>query len=274
MKHLTRHLAVLVMLLALPQNIAAQVFGTDYLTIEQMIDDQKRIRSHVIARATIEQANEILHKESKKTTGEYRDVNAELDKYNRMFDIIDVIVESASVAFSAYNTYDEVKERVEGMKDLLDRYRKMIAEREYRIRTGISNISNPQEAWDWFNTVQLPIIPQDSIIFTVGEACINTVYEDAKRIVNSLYELALYTVPIAGAPPAACTTETILKILQSIDYNLADIRTTVTACYFTLWKYIHVRTGFWTQNLIPHKTIKEICNDAYGRWKAAQHGKK
>lgn len=273
MKHLTRHLAVLVMLLALPQNIAAQ-FGTDLGSIEAMIADHKRIRSHVIARATIEQANELLHKEVNKTTKEYRDVNTELDKYTRLFDVIDVIVESASVVFSAYNTYDDVKEKVEGTKELIERYRQMIAEREYRLRTGIKEISNPQEALDWFNNAQLPIIAKDSIIFKVGEAAVSAVYEDAKDIINSLYQLALYTVPVSGAPPAACSTATIMKILQNIDASLIHIRSVVSSAYFTLFKYIHVRTGFWTQTITPHKTIREICDDAYGRWKESQHGKK
>ena len=273
MKHLTRHLAVLVMLLALPQNIAAQ-FGTDLGSIEAMIADHKRIRSHVIARATIEQANELLHKEVNKTTKEYRDVNTELDKYTRLFDVIDVIVESASVVFSAYNTYDDGKEKVEGTKELIERYRQMIAEREYRLRTGIKEISNPQEALDWFNNAQLPIIAKDSIIFKVGEAAVSAVYEDAKDIINSLYQLALYTVPVGGAPPAACSTATIMKILQNIDASLIHIRSVVSSAYFTLFKYIHVRTGFWTQTITPHKTIREICDDAYGRWKESQHGKK
>lgn len=272
MRHLARHLVVLAMLLALPQTISAQV-DTDISSIEALIADHKRIRSHVIARATIEQANEILHKESKNASVEYRDVNTELDKYTRLFDVIDVIVQSASVVFSAYNTYDDVREKVEATKDLLERYRQMIAEREYRLRTGISEISNPREALDWFNNAQLPIIPKDSIIFKVGEGAVTAVYEDAKDIINSLYQLALYAAPVGGAPPAACSTANIMTILQNIDASLTHIRSVVNSAYFTLFKYIHVRTGYWTQTITPHKTIREICDDAYGRWKKAQHGK-
>ena len=269
------HIAILLVLVALPVGRAySQSWRFDVTSVEAGIDDHKRLRSIIVARSTIEQANKLLHENSKKATVNYRDINEELDKYTRLFDLIDIIYESASVVFSVYNTYEDVKEKVEGTKTLIDRYGKMIAEREYRLQNGIKEIRNPQEAWDWFNTVQFPISESDSVIFRIAEGVVTGVYNDADRIVKSCKQLALYAIPAGDAPPAACTTANIMTILQEIDSALAHIRLVVDQGYFALWKYIHVRTGYWTQSLIPHKTVREICEDAFGRWKQAQHGRR
>lgn len=275
MRRSVLHIAILLVLMAFPVERAySQSWRFDFTSVEAGIDDHKRLRGIVIARSTIEQANKVLHENCKEANVNYRDINTELDKYTRLFDLIDIIYESASVVFSVYNTYEDVKEKVEGTQDLIDRYRKMIAEREYRIQQGISEIKNPKDAWDWFNTVQFPIAESDSVIFKIAEGVVTSVYNDAARIVSSCKQLALYAIPAGSTPPAACTTANIMTILQEIDDALAHIRLVVDQGYFSLWKYIHVRTGFWTQSLIPHKTVREICDDAYGRWKAAQKGRK
>ena len=39
--------------------------------------------------------------------------------------------------------------------------------------------------------------------------------------------------------------------------------------YFETWRYIQVRTGYWKAEVYQAKTIPEIIEGAFGRWRAA-----
>ena len=280
MRPYKRHIYLLLMLLTLfSSRSVAQ--GFDILSIEAGISDHKRIRSILIARSTVEQANVLLHDYSRDANVDYKDINVQLDKYTRCFDIIDIIYTSATLVFNVKNTYDDVSEKINGVKDLMERYKERVIEKQYRqlkqiggTFSSISDIHSIGSAKDWYhdamdlyNNGELAITAQDTIIFKIGEGVVTAVYADAKVLVNSLYDLALYAT---GA--AACSTENIMTVLTTINSTLDHIRVVVDQGYLALWKYIHVRTAYWSRAVTPHQTIREICEGAYGRWKAAQHG--
>lgn len=275
-----RHILLLVTLLTLfSGRVSAQ--GFDILSVEAGISDHKRIRSILIARSTVEQANELLHQNSKRSTEAYKDINVELDKYTRCFDIIDIIYTSAALVFNVRNTYDDVSQKIEGVKDLMERYKERVLEKQYRqinqiggTFSSLGNIHSLGSARDWYNDAmdlynngELAITAQDTIIFKIGEGVCKAVYADAEVLINSLIDLALYAT---GA--AACSTENIMTVLTTINETLDHIRLVVDQGYLALWKYIHVRTGYWTRALTPHQTIRQICEGAFGRWQRAQHG--
>ena len=84
-----RLMAVLtVMLMGLPLRLTAQVPRD---IPEAYINDHKKQRSLLLARSVLEESNQLLHKTSEATHRQYRDINIELDKYTRAFDIIDLV---------------------------------------------------------------------------------------------------------------------------------------------------------------------------------------
>ena len=106
-----RHIILLLCLTTLcPKAVMAQIVPRDIPTIEAYINDHKKQRSLLLARATLEESNALLHKASKVTHREYRDINLELDKYTRAFDIIDLVYSTVSTGFNVYRTYDNVSE--------------------------------------------------------------------------------------------------------------------------------------------------------------------
>ena len=96
-----KHIILILCLTTLcPKAVKAQIVPRDIPTIEAYINDHKKQRSLLLARATLEESNALLHKASKVTHREYRDINLELDKYTRAFDIIDLVYSTVSTGFN------------------------------------------------------------------------------------------------------------------------------------------------------------------------------
>ena len=114
-----RLMAVLfAMFLSMPIKLLAQV-PRDIPTIEAYINDHKKQRSLLLARSVLEESNQLLHQASEVTHREYRDINLELDKYTRAFDIIDLVYSTVSTGFNVYRTYDDVSDKLGESADTL-----------------------------------------------------------------------------------------------------------------------------------------------------------
>lgn len=94
-----------------PIGVKAQLVPRDIPTIEAYINDHKKQRSLLLARSTLEESNKLLHQASKVTHRKYRDVNWELDKYTKAFDVIDLVYNTVSTGFNVYRTYDTVSDK-------------------------------------------------------------------------------------------------------------------------------------------------------------------
>lgn len=117
-----------VMILGLPLRLTAQV-PRDIPTVEAYINDHKKQRSLLLARSVLEESNQLLHKTSEATHRQYRDINIELDKYTRAFDIIDLVYSTVSTGFNVYRTYDDVSDKLGKYKALLSEYNDKIIKR-------------------------------------------------------------------------------------------------------------------------------------------------
>ena len=67
-------LLIICMLHLTPVRTAAQVVPRDPATIEAYINDHKKQRSLLLARSTLEESNKLLHKASKVTHKEYKEI--------------------------------------------------------------------------------------------------------------------------------------------------------------------------------------------------------
>lgn len=56
--------------------------------VEAYINDHKQQRSLLLARSTLELSNQLLHEYSSEATVDYKNLNVDLDKYTRAFDVI------------------------------------------------------------------------------------------------------------------------------------------------------------------------------------------
>ena len=209
----------------------------DVGSVEAYIADHKTQRSILLARATLEQSNNILHEYSADAAEDFKILNFDLDKYTRAFDVIDVMYNSLRTAMNVYSTYNTVSDRITDYKKLLDDYNEKILQRN---RIALS----------------------DTIVITISMRCINRILDESKTLYKSVSDLVLY-----ATGSAACSTSDLLMVLDCINYSLDNIKMHLNSAYFDTWRYIQVRVGYWKESVYRNKPRSVILEEAFGRWR-------
>lgn len=211
----------------------------DVPTIEAYISDHKNQRSLLLARATLEHSNALLHEYSKTANVNYKEINIELDKYTRAFDVIDLLYQTLRTSLNTYDTYNTIHDRVIDYKNLLEDY--------YEKCLSRGNI-----------------VSTDTLIISINYHMLENIADECENIYKSFSDLVLYAT---GA--AACSTSNLMLVITSINQSLDNIQKQLNTSYISTWKYIQVRIGYWKAQVYRAKTINEIIQGAYGRWRAS-----
>ena len=239
---LTKWSLCLFILLSLTEHVQAQVINPpDIPAIEAYINDHKKQRSLLLARATLEESNALLHKASKVTNKEYKDVNDQLDKYTKAFDVIDLVYSTVSTGFNVYRTYDNVSEKIGKYKTMLDEFNDKIVARG-RFETA------------------------DTLLITVNARAIANLAEECQNLYTSVAVIAAY-----ATGKVHCTTSTLMLMIDNVNTSLDRIKAIVNQAYYQTWKLIQARTKLWKREIYRSKTIREVANDAFGRWREASN---
>lgn len=234
-----RSLLITVVLLALMPDIAKAQWTFDVVSVEAYINDHKKQRSLLLARSTLEYSNKLLHQYSRKEVDGYKEVNIDLDRYTRAFDVIDVMYQSLRTVLNVKNTYTTVSDRIGDYKKLLEDFNEKI------LRRG-------------------RIEPSDALILTINEKAIRDIAQEGEQLYKSVSDLVLYAT---GA--AACSTSDLLMVLEAVNESLDDIERHLNRAYIETWRYIQVRIGYWKEKIYRARTKQEIIDGAFGRWRGA-----
>ena len=229
---------ILFILMLFPTIMKAQ-YGFDFVSVEAYIEDHKTQRSLLLVRSTLEASNKLLHDYSSTANVEYKELNVELDKYTRAFDIIDILYQSLRTSLNIYTTYETVTDRIGDYKNMLNDFNEKCLSRG-------------------------DIVSTDTLLISINRKAIQKIAEEGENLYRSVSDLILYAT---GA--AACSTSDLLLVLNSINTSLDNIRTHLNKAYFDTWRYIQVRIGYWKRQVYRAKTKQEIVNDAFGRWRVA-----
>lgn len=228
------------LMLLLPTIVKAQ-WAFDFVSVEAYINDHKKQRSLLLARSTLEAGNTLLHEYSADATHDYKELNVDLDKYTRAFDVIDVIYQSVRASMNVYNTYNTVSDRISDYKEMLEDYHSKVLKR---------------------GKVEL----SDTLILSVNLRLINHTADEGQQLYRSISELALY---VTGA--AACSTSELMMLLESINTNLDNIEAHLNRAYFETWRYIQLRIGYWKSEIYNIQTKQQIVDNALSRWKKSSY---
>jgi len=233
-----RTVAILFLALLSPLCALAQ-WSFDVPSIEAYIADHKDQRSLLLARAALEQANTLLHDYSRDANVTYKEINVELDKYTRAFDVIDIMYQTLRTSLNTYDTYETFKERIEDYRVMLTAF--------------------------WDKCVSRgDIVSTDMLIITVNRSLLEKLADEGQHIYRSFSDLVLY---VTGA--AACSASDLLLVIESVNRCLDNIQKHLNKAYFDTWRYIQVRIGYWKAEVYRAKSIPEIIEGAYGRWRVA-----
>ncbi len=231
----------IIMLSLFPSCMRAQVVPRDIPTIEAYINDHKQQRSLLLARATLEESNKLLHRASQVTHRDYRDINLELDKYTKAFDVIDLVYSTVSTGFNVYRTYDNVSDKLGKYKTLLANYNDKI------VRRGRFESA-------------------DTLLLTVNLRAVKNLSKECQNLYSSVVVLAGY-----ASGKVHCTTASMMLMVENVNKSLDRIKDIVNAAYYQTWKFIQARTSYWKSELYRSKTVKEMADEAIGRWLEAGH---
>lgn len=226
-------------MLCFVSNSAKAQWSFDVPTIEAYISDHKNQRSLLLARATLEHSNALLHEYSKTANVNYKEINIELDKYTRAFDVIDLLYQTLRTSLNTYDIYNTINDRVIDYKTLLEDY--------YEKCLSRGNI-----------------VSTDTLIISINYHMLENIADECENIYKSFSDLVLYAT---GA--AACSTSNLMLVITSINQSLDNIQKQLNTSYISTWKYIQVRIGYWKAQVYRAKTIDEIIQGAYGRWRAS-----
>ncbi|MCD8282722.1 MAG: hypothetical protein LUC22_05670 [Prevotella sp.] len=236
----SRKTAVLLFLLAalIPSKVLAQ-WTFDVVSVEAYINDHKKQRSLLLARSILEYSNKLLHDYSSEKTVDYKDLNAELDKYTRAFDIIDVLYQSLRTCLNVYSAYESVSNRISDYKSMLEDYKNKVVARN-RIEAA------------------------DTVIITINAYAIEKIAGEAEHLYKSVSELALYVTGLA-----ACSTADLLIVLDAVNLALNNIESYLNSAYIDTWRYIQLRIGYWKGQVYSGKTKEQLVKEAFARWRTA-----
>lgn len=221
----------------------AKAQNYDYSSVEAYINDHKKQRSLLMARATLEYGNQLLHENSASMAKDYKELNFDLDKYTRAFDVIDVVYQSVRAAVNVNNTYDCVTDRLSDYGALLSDFNEKI------VKKGKLSIVDKQ-------------------LIEINYKAIENIKTEGQYLYRSVYDLALYCT---GA--AACSTADLILVLENINDSLDRLKAMVNGAYIATWKYIQLRLGYWKEKIYVAKPRYVLLNDAYGRWREASYQK-
>lgn len=235
-----RHTIITAILLTVffPKSALAQ-FGFDVVSVEAYINDHKKQRSLLLARSTLEYSNQLLHEYSSKEVGKYKELNVDLDKYTRAFDIIDVMYQSLRTVLNVRSTYKTVSDRIGDYKDLMEDFNERVIKRKH---------------------VELA----DTMLVSINRKAIENIAYEGQQLYHSVNDLVLYAT---GA--AACSTSDLLMVLDNINNSLDLIEKHLNSAYFQTWRYVQLRMGYWKEKVYRTRTKEEILEDAFSRWKVA-----
>lgn len=231
-----RYLMICCLIAIIPLKAAAQ-WNFDIVSVEAYINDHKQQRSLLLARSTLELSNQLLHEYSSDAAVDFKELNVDMDKYTRAFDIIDILYQSLRTSLNVYSTYNTVSDRIGDYKGLLEDYYEKVVER---------------------NRMELA----DTLIIGISRRCVQRIAEDGKQLYRSMSDLVLYAT---GA--AACSTSDLLLVLEDINQGLDNIERHLNKAYFETWRYIQLRIGYWKAAVYRRKDKSQIADEAFRRWR-------
>lgn len=153
--------------------------------------------------------------------------------------MIDLLYQTLRTSLNTYDTYNTIHDRVIDYKNLLEDY--------YEKCLSRGNI-----------------VSTDTLIISINYHMLENIADECENIYKSFSDLVLYAT---GA--AACSTSNLMLVITSINQSLDNIQKQLNTSYISTWKYIQVRIGYWKAQVYRAKTIDEIIQGAYGRWRAS-----
>lgn len=221
-------------------SLSAQLPYTDIPSVQALYHNHLEIYEELNGRYGKEWINQQIHDLVADEGKDYLDINTQLDRYTRLFDIIDILVRGLQTAMSATDTYNTITARVNDYRQLFEEYHEKIL-------------------------MQGRIIPEDTIIIVIGKATVDSFIRDCEQIYDSFRSLLMYCNPVTKL---SCTTSDLMAIVSSVKYSLDKLSEDLNDSYSAMWRYMSIRMSYWKRDILMPRDKNEIAVGALQRWKS------
>jgi hypothetical protein len=220
----------------------ARMLAWDEATILALIQDHKDVRAKMMVRSAVEEGNALLLQWENDTIKGYKKINDLLDKYDKYFDILDLILRGANTVIKLHRNYTTISDRIDDMRKLLTDFN------ESCLKTGKIEYS-------------------DKIIIDIGTDMIKAVNDDVENLYTSLKKILMYQGAGSATGLMAMSTKNLIEILDTIDQCFDHITKVINRSYIKLRGYILARLGpFFRRTLYRSRPVSEVAADALTRW--------
>ncbi len=211
----------------------------DIGTWEAYISDHNTQHQVLSVRATVEAGVMGLQHITESRTKDVRDINKELDKYRRAFDVLALVFNALETGFGVYNVIDDFSSS-DGT-----------ARKYVRLVEDFANKC----------TLRGNITPEDTLVISVAHKAVNSIKADLKDLELSMLDLLLLC-----SGHVHCTTHDLAEVFGRINTSLNHIQYSMRICYWDTYKYVQMRTTFWKRDIYRDYTKKDITQAALARW--------
>ena len=229
---------LITLLLLLPLFLTARAQG-DFLTWEAYINDHNTQHQVLAVRATVEAGVYGLHNITETKTKNYKEINDELGKYRKAFDVLTLVFNAIETGFDVYNVINDFS----SSDGTAQKYVRLVNDFAEKC------------------TLRGNIEPEDTIVISIAHKAIGSISDDLSDLEISLTDLFLLC-----SGRVHCTTADLANIFGRINKSLDHIQLQMRRCYWDTYKYVQMRTTFWKRDIYRDYTKKEITEAALARW--------
>lgn len=223
-----------------PTECYGQLGVEDAMSVEAGIYSHKKAGHKILFRQTQEALNMLLMDSVMTSSGEYKNIHDELDKYYQAFNLVKLSLDAIACGVQIKNDVDNMGEDMGKIISLLADYKKYCSKHGIDFKESIGVYASFEKHGD-------------EILFYFNEVY-NTVGGYAQSIVTK-----------------SATTEQVLMGILDISDAIQHARKAIGKLYRSLYYTIMIRRGYWNSNWEHYVTrsVGEHTHDAMERWHKA-----
>lgn len=212
-----------------------------WIPVEALHLEHESAISLLTARSALAAVNDGLSSAASAAGIRYDSIRIDLDRYTRMFDIIDKLYNTLHLAFRSANTFSDIEYYASRYADV--------------IRSFIDELDSHGR-----------LLAEDMCLFDYAASAIGGLRSDCEQLYSTFEGLASYMLPVPGLEqPANCSASTLTYLLSEIDRFLTRISGRLERLYDLSYRYMLMRQGYWPVSVIT-QTKGAIVSSALSRW--------
>lgn len=231
-------LAFLAVLLLFPQRARADYLEPDFASLRAMMANHRLESSAMLSRTIEEKSVSDEHKESKEAVKESREMSDSLDKYDRAFDKLSLILKGTSVGLHSIAVISETYDIWKAYKGLVQDYADLVA------RNPVRNIYS-----------------SDTLLINTFYDTGKSVVEQVKDLEKSYYDVGLYVTGVKH-----CSMYDLLESLDRINYELDCLHNTIWNAYSKMNIYMICRRGYWKDEVFNAAHLSDDAPACLSAW--------